>query len=422
VTGFAPTDQTWRVLAIVTNDLQDPNLDWIKSLADKHLTTLSIKNDLARLGPSVFVAEVNNAIESYDINLVIIVLHWGYTIDLSLLRNLDSRPLRLICSYDSHINLERDLVLGSKCDLIAVSDTLLQELYANYNLSTTLAISESSQEIFFDSKVKRDIDIFFSGYVDKESRPLYLDALASCFPGNNVLISDSESNPLTFQEYAVLLNQSKIVLNFSQGFLPRQKQLHGKAFYAAPYPRTFKGRIISSSLCGAACVSEYFAAGPKMFPDLLMFRRPDEMIRICETLLGDESLRIDYAHRMNQWVTENYAESRLVARLSDRLQALLEDRRRYTPLVLQTWSRHYAKSSVRDRVKGAQSWSAILDEFSWQKKLPKCERISFFETFIEICKAIYVRTTWNLLRTLGPLVLGKKRWQDLRRSRNTFFT
>ena len=74
-----------------------------------------------------------------------------------------------------------------------------------------------------------------------------------------------------------LINESRIVINFSKNEFLKSKYLGSKK-YKSYYQ--FKGRIYQSGLCGTACITEYSPAHELIFKEL--YRK--ELVRIFKTI------------------------------------------------------------------------------------------------------------------------------------------
>ena len=110
-----------------------------------------------------------------------------------------------------------------------------------------------------------------------------------------VSIQDKE-NP-KHEDLVKLINESKIVINFS-----RAEFLKKKYFSSTVYNNyyQFKGRLYQTGLCGTACITEYSPSHSLVFNDseLINFKSKEECISVLKKILSDEKSLEFYAKNL----------------------------------------------------------------------------------------------------------------------------
>jgi hypothetical protein len=305
-------------------------------------------------------------------------------------------------------------------DIVAVNDSAMEAMLSNYNIPTCLTMMENDPRIYYETGVPKDIDILFSGYLHKENRLVLLEAVKKRFSDYDCVFLDMVDKYLEPDEHADLTRRSKIVLNFAQGFLPFTKLLHANAYYAAPVPRILKQRILSSGLCGTACVSEFFAAAPNMFPYLRTFRSRTDLLTHLDQLLSDEKLLKDYTKQHAQHIQNRYSQSIMVRELSYKLHSVAPRAETLPVLIRVPWSRHYSVNATKSRLRKATTIKAIWSEFTWCRKGDDSFPAMPISTWLTAAAvALISRLVWSIARYIGQQPWARNRFNSLRNKRNT---
>ena len=124
---------------------------------------------------------------------------------------------------------------------------------------------------------------------------------------------DKESD--TFQKLAILINQSKIVINFAESSNGNRKfnpLRIFKSFYQ------LKGRIQMSGLCRSLCITEYSPSIYLMYKkdEIPSFQSKEECLNLINSYLKDNSKLINATNKFYQ-KSLDYADSKYIEKIYD---------------------------------------------------------------------------------------------------------
>ena len=217
---------------------------------------------------------INNLIIKNKINKVFFDIDYTSFIDKNFVSQILSSK-KILYSLDCEENFEK-----IKNNLKVFSHFLLAEPKVAKNLKKKLNYLffplECDEKIFYKKKVKKKYDIFFFGE-SKTDRLKFIKSLDELKLKKKILLDTK--NSVDIKKINILMNQSKIVLNFSQGLNKNSKKKFDQ----------FKGRIIMSGLSGTYCLSQDYESKKLIFKkDYPTFSNSNQMLKQINLLIKNK--------------------------------------------------------------------------------------------------------------------------------------
>ena len=163
-----------------------------------------------------------------------------------------------------------NLITANSCNYVLTACPISAYKYKEVGKDASFMPIESDGKLYKDLKIKKDIDVFFFGKVNKD-RKIFLDYLTNNGINLKVVGNNSENRVLD-TELVKLICRSKIVVNLSKTTWGKIMNIPEKNVFSFQYQ--FKGRIIQVGLCGTACISEYAPHNELLYDsnELLQFK------------------------------------------------------------------------------------------------------------------------------------------------------
>lgn len=223
---------------------------------------------------SEIINSINNFIIAEEINKIFFDIDYTSFIDKNFVSKIRS-PKKILYSLDCEENLKK-IKNNSK----VFSHFLLAEPKIAKNIREKLNYLffplECDEKIFFKKKTRKKYDIFFFG----ESRPdrtKFIESLNNLNLKKKILLNTKYS--VNIKKINFLMNQSKIVLNFSDGMNKKTREKFDQ----------FKGRIIMSGLSGSFCLSQDYKSKNLIFKKKYpTYSNIAEMLKQINLLLKNE--------------------------------------------------------------------------------------------------------------------------------------
>ena len=217
---------------------------------------------------------VNNFIIEEKIKKVFFDIDYTSFIDKNFVSQILS-PKKILYSLDSEENFEK-----IKNNLEVFSHFLLAEPKITKNIKEKINYLffplECDEKIFFKKKIKKKYDIFFFGETRPE-RIKFLKSLDKLKLKKKILLDTK--NSVEIKKINILMNQSRIVLNFSEGINKNSRKKFDQ----------FKGRIIMSGLSGTFCLSQDCESKKLIFKkNYPTFSNTDQMLQQINLLTSNK--------------------------------------------------------------------------------------------------------------------------------------
>ena len=220
------------------------------------------------------VGRINNFIKVYGIKKVFFDLDYTSYIDSNFISKIQSEN-KIGFSFDTEENLEKIQRILSACTHFLTTEP---KLIGKFNLKTKSLFFplETSELIFKNIKTKKKYDILFFGEA-KGNRINYLSDINKLKIKKKILINSK--NKKNNSRLNKIINESRIVLNFSKGISKYSKKNYDQ----------FKGRILISGLAGTFCLSEKYKSSKYIFKKSYPhFNNSKDLKKIIFNLLVDE--------------------------------------------------------------------------------------------------------------------------------------
>ena len=239
---------------------------------------------------------INNFLVKEKINKVFFDIDYTSFIDKNFVSQILS-PNKILYSLDSEENFKK-----IKSNLKVFSHFLLAEPKITKSIKKKINFLffplECNEKIFFKKKIKKKYDVFFFG----ETRPERLEFIKSLqkLKLKKKILLDKK-NSINIKKINILMNQSKIVLNFSGGINKNSKKKFDQ----------FKGRIIMSGLSGTFCLSQDYKSKKLIFDkNYPTFSNTEQMSKQINLLIRDkkklDKISKDFAISCKKYSDKSY--------------------------------------------------------------------------------------------------------------------
>lgn len=220
------------------------------------------------------VSRINNIITGYKIKKVFFDVDYTSYIDSNFISKIESEN-KIGFSFDTEENLEKIQKILSVCTHFLTAEPKFISKFNSKTKSLFFPL-ETSELIFKNIKIKKKYDILFFGEA-KGDRINYLNDIYKFKIRKKILINNKNKKDNT--KLNKLINESKIVLNFSKGISKYSENNYDQ----------FKGRILISGLAGTFCLSEKYKSSKYIFKKSYpCFNNSKDLKKTIFNLLVDE--------------------------------------------------------------------------------------------------------------------------------------
>ena len=261
-----------------------------KKFNDHYKTKIIYISDYLKINNQNIAKNINEIINKEKISLVLFQGDGLSIININFIRSINNSVKKGIFSWDDPMYHHLNRITASACDFVLSGCPISVLKFQELGYKALFLPVESSSSVFKDLKEKKIYDVLFFGR-QKNNRSKYLQYLKK----NNIKVLecgpyDEISN--TFEKLNKLINQSKIILNFTE-------QDNSKYSYnpltSFKYQYTLRGRVYFTGLCGSLCVSEFDPSSELIFKnnELPYFTNENECLSIIRQYLSDESKLVE---------------------------------------------------------------------------------------------------------------------------------
>ena len=240
---------------------------------------------------------INTTIKNKKISIALFEGDHISIINFDFINSIEVKKKGLIL-YDDFMYHGINAITGKACDFILSACPHSSLKFKKKGYQSFFMPMESDGNIFKKyENIKKKNDVLFFGDANRHRMP-YINYIRN----NNISIKHVHQNQpttKTHHDLAKLINESKIVINFSKAeFLKRV--YFGSKKYKNYYQ--FKGRIYQTGLCGTACITEYSPAHDLIFKDdeLISFKTKEECVKILKKILNDSKTLENYSKKFHQ--------------------------------------------------------------------------------------------------------------------------
>jgi len=257
-----------------------------RKFAKGYNTTLVFISDYLKQNNQQIVKSINHIIQDKKISIVLFEGDHVSIFDKKFIHLINKEVKKGLLLQDDYMYHYINRITASACDFIftpcPVSDIKFKELgYKSFFLPV-----EADGSIFKNLGQKKIYDVLFFGRVKNNRKEIteYLKEnkikIIECGP------KDSISN--TAEKLGKLINQSKIVLNFTES--DNTNKLNNPLSHYKNYYQ-LKGRAYFTGMCGTLCISEYAPSIELVFDknEMPYFTGKEDCLKVVKDYLADNS-------------------------------------------------------------------------------------------------------------------------------------
>ena len=267
-----------------------------KKFNDQYKTKIIYISDYLKINNLNIAKNINEIINKEKISLVLFQGDGLSIMNINFIRSINNSVKKGIFSWDDPMYHHLNRITASACDFVLSGCPISVLKFQELGYKALFLPVESSSLVFKDLKEKKIYDVLFFGR-QKNNRSKYLQYLKK----NNIKVLecgpyDEISN--TFEKLNKLINQSKIILNFTE-------QDNSKYSYnplsSFKYQYTLRGRVYFTGLCGSLCVSEHDPSAELLFKnnELPYFTSENECLSIIKHYLSNETKLAEATKKYN---------------------------------------------------------------------------------------------------------------------------
>ena len=250
---------------------------------------------------------INNIIREKKISLVLFEGDHISIFDTKFIKLIDSRVKKGLFLQDDYMYHYINRITASACDFVLTACPLSELKFKELGYKSLFLPVEADGSIFQDLNQKKIYDVLFFGRV-KNNRSDTINYLKE----NKIKILECgpyDSISDTPEKLAKLINQSKIVLNFTESDNTEKGNnplSHYKFYYQ------MKGRVCFTGMCGSLCLSEYSPSNELLFNknEITYFQGKEDCLKIIKSFLTDNSKLLDatkkYKEKCLEYEDSNY--------------------------------------------------------------------------------------------------------------------
>ena len=332
---------------------------WSEKFKNKYKVTQFFINDFLYLSNKRIITEINKIILSNNIEIVLLEGDHAHIIDYDFIKAIDNKVKKGIFLGDDMVWHNLNAISAQSCDFVFSSCPISALKFQEIGTNSLFVPIESDGKILKDYKLEKIYDVLHFGR-EKTIRSSYIDYLKK----NNIKVKsvspyDNEAD--TFEKLAKLINQAKIILNFSESTngTRRFNQLRiFKKFYQ------LKGRIQMAGLANSLCISQHSPSVDLMYKnnELPVFYNKEECLEKVKLYLNDKNLLNEATKKFHNKTLE-YEDSRYIEKIGSFLDKIVikEKELFMTPI---WYNQIFINQSIRLRFKRV-FMKAFFQEFTY---------------------------------------------------------
>ena len=238
---------------------------WTDKFKTNYNTFQFFINDNLKLTNKNIVKKINQLIIKEKINIVLFEGDHAHIINFDFIKNISKSAKKGIFLGDDMVWHYLNAITAQACDFVLSSCPLSALNFQEIGIESLFVPIECNGKILKDYKLKKNYDVLHFGR-EKTIRSSYINYLKE--NGINVKsVGPYDDEADTFEKLSKIINQAKIVLNFSESSNGNRKfnpLRIFKSFYQ------LKGRIQMAGLANTMCVTQFS-------PSIYMMYEPDEL-------------------------------------------------------------------------------------------------------------------------------------------------
>jgi len=229
---------------------------------------------------------LNEIIKKENVSIVLFQGDGLSIIDVNFINLIDQKVKKGMLIWDDPMYHYTNRITASACDFILSGCPLSILKFQELGYTAKFLPVETSGSIFKDLKEKKIYDVLFFGR-QKNNRTKFISYLKE----NNIKLFicgpyDEISN--TFEKLNKLINQSKIVINFTE---QDNTKYNYNPLSSFNYNYSLKGRVYFTGLSNSLCISEYNPSAELLFKneELPYFKNKEDCLMLIKGFLSNDS-------------------------------------------------------------------------------------------------------------------------------------
>jgi hypothetical protein len=290
---------------------------WSAKFENKYVVTQFFLNDFLYLSNHNIINKINKTISSDEIDIVLLEGDHAHIINYEFIKALDNKVKKGIFLGDDMVWHNLNAITAQSCDFVFSACPISVLKFKEIGTDSFFVPVESDGKILKDYKLNKIYDVLHFGR-EKTIRSNYIKYLKN----NNInvkSVSPYDNETDTFDKLARLINQSKIILNFSESSngIKKFNQLRiFKRFYQ------LKGRIQMAGLANSLCISQYSPSIDLIYDgELPVFRNKNECLEKIKLYLNDKNLLKEATEKFNKKSLE-YEDSKYIEKIGTFLEKI----------------------------------------------------------------------------------------------------
>ncbi len=349
---------------------------WTDKFKTQYKTFQFFINDNLRLTNNKIIEKINTVIEKENIDIILFEGDHAHIIDFNFIKNINNNVKKGIFLGDDMVWHQLNAITAQACDFVFSSCPLSSLNFQEIGIESLFVPIECNGNILKDYKLQKIYDVLHFGR-EKTIRSHYINFLRD--KGINVKSTgpyDEESD--SFEKLAKMINQAKIVLNFSESSNGNRKfnpLRIFKSFYQ------LKGRIQMAGLANSMCVTQYSPSIYMMYQEdeLPSFKTKEECLNKIKFFLENENKLNETKEKFHK-KSLMYEDSNYIKKI-DAFLKKLNVKKKYHFSEPIWYSSIFLNQSLRLRFKRKYALT-FLKEFL--EKLTNVNHINFFRRLIHI--------------------------------------
>ena len=356
------------------------------------------------------IDEINHLIEKDKIDIVIFDVDYQKFINHYFIKKIKN-SVKIMLTLDDYERHNFNLITANSCNYVLTACPISAYKYKEVGKDASFMPIESDGKLYKDLKIKKDIDVFFFGKVNKD-RKIFLDYLTN--NGINLkVVGNNSENRVSDTELVNLICRSKIVINFSKTTWGKIMNIPEKNVFSYQYQ--FKGRIIQAGLCGTACISQYAPHHSLMYKndELIQFSTKEQCLKIIDDLLKNPNKLENYKAKFSKKTLDTYEDEKTLPSLKnfiDNKLPKIENQKKHILNKLPYWYlRICAKQIILRDINIFKVFSSI---FHLKEVIYLIKGSNIFVKLLVLVESLLNILWFSLIRILKKKGVGKNRYAD----------
>ena len=355
------------------------------------------------------IDEINNIIKEEKIDTVFFDVDYQKFINFYFIEKIINVK-KVMMTFDNYERHVLNMITACSCHLV-LTDIISALKYKEIGISAFNWFLESDGSFYKDMKLDKKIDVLFFGKINKD-RKAYINFLEN--NGLKVkIVGNNTENYVTDENLVRMINESKIVINFTKTTWKKLSNFLGQNIFQNQYQ--LKGRIVQTGLCNTACVTEYAPHHDLLYKsdELLQFTNKEKCLDILKNLLNNEEDLINYTKKFSDKTRNSYEDSKSFQKVYNFLEKTSLSNQTRIKKNLEKVPYWYKRICAKQILLRDLKLSTILQSFSNFREISIITKTSNIFTILLIFLETGINFIYySILNTLRAKGSGKNRYTD----------